>query len=89
MITPSTASSVLLNPNSAQAGRAADGYFAHVPHAHRHPILRTDHHVADIPCVANQPESPHVVELPSLRIKAAARMALLIPSCCRIVGTVM
>ena len=44
----------LVESEFTQPRRVADGHFAHIPHPHRHAVLRADHHVADIRCVANQ-----------------------------------
>ena len=49
-----------------------DGHVAHVAHAHRNAILRSDDHVVDVRFVFDQPKAPDVIKLSALRIKAAA-----------------
>ncbi len=63
---------VLVKSELAQAWRVANHNVAHIANVHRHAILRTDNHTADIRFVSDQTEPANVVKLFSLRIKSAA-----------------
>ena len=59
-------------PELAETRRDADLHPAHVLDQDRHAIVHREHHVADILQRGDAAQAAHIVELPALRIKAAA-----------------
>ena len=63
---------ILVEAKLAQARRMPDRYVAHITHMHRHAVLRTDNHAANVRFVLDQSQPADVIKLPALRIKSAA-----------------
>ena len=66
----------LVEAEFAEARRVADRHVADILHAHRHAVLRSHDHVADVLRIAQQAQPAHVVELPALRVKPATRVRI-------------